>query len=528
MIDYRLEQRTIGQVLADKAERVPDLPYLLWEDESFTYADVERLSNALARGLAQRGIGRGSHVALFMDNCPEYLWASFALGKLGAVGVPINTAAKGQLLQYLLSNSDCTDAIVDAGYAATVRAAVPQLRVIEREALAAISGEHMDGAETPPDAAVSFKDPWFIMYTSGTTGPSKGVVCPHAHPLTVGYRVARAFELGPEDRLYTCLPMFHGNALWYSALTAVWSESSIALVPRFSASRFWSDIHRYGATEFNAIMSVATILEKLPPTPEEQDNPLRLAFVVPLPLRRQELEERWDLKFTCNYSMTELVPPAVLRAGEGLDRPNVSGRRVEHVEMRIVDEDDREVPPDTPGEIVVRPKEPWTMFTGYYNNPDATATAFRNLWFHTGDRGKVDADGFFTFVDRTKDAIRRRGENISAHEIEIILESCDAIAEAAAVPVPSDLGEDEVAVYVVVAAHEKGLSELDVVRFAEENLPYYMVPRYVALVDELPKTASHKKEKHSLRERALRERGEFWDRVDQGIQIRRPDGTAAR
>lgn len=528
---YPLEERTIGHILADAAARNPERPYLMFGDDVYSYTDAERISNELAAGLRAAGVDAGDHVAIMMENCPEYLWVVFALGKLGAVGVPINNAAKGALLGYYLDDADCAHAIVDAGYAEALGEAAAAVdvelrQVIVRDDGAEVAGQRLDAVVEAgagagrPDVEVAFSDPWLIMYTSGTTGPSKGCVCPHAHPQTVGYRVATNFSIVPEDVFYTCLPLFHGNALWYQALTAMWAGAAVALVPRFSASRFWSDVQRYNCTFFSAIMSVATILEKAEPVPDEEGNPLRIAFVVPLPREREALERRWGLEFVCNYSMTELFPPYVLKAGEGYDNPGSSGTAADGIEARIVDENDNEVPVGVAGEVVVRPHEPWTIFTEYYKKPEATAEVFRNLWFHTGDRGKLDADGHFHFVDRAKDAIRRRGENISAHEIEEITTVDPRVKEAAAVPAPSELGEEDVAIYVVKA--DPLLAEADVVEYARKNMAYYMVPRYVQFVDELPKTPTHKIAKHVLRERAQTEYAEMWDREAHGIEVRRP------
>ena len=531
MYVYPLEERTVGHILADCARRHSDRPYLRCGDDVYSYADADRLSNELAAGLSQAGVGQGDHVAIMMENCPEYLWLVFALGKLGAVGVPINSAAKGTLLGYYLDDADCVLAVADQAYAGFVSEAAASAGVELREVYSRDDGSAPPvGPELdtlfrtgagPPDGDVLYCDPWLIMYTSGTTGPSKGCVCPHAHPQTVGYRMVENFAIQPNDVFYTCLPLFHGNALWYQALTALWAGASVALVPRFSASRFWSDVQRYRATFFSAIMSVATILEKMEPVPEEQDNPLRIAFVVPLPREREALEERWGLEFVCNYSMTELFPPYVLAPGEGYENPGSSGTAVRDIQARIVDEHDREVSVGTVGEVVVRAEEPWTIFTEYYKKPEATAAAFRNLWFHTGDRGKLDADGHFHFADRAKDAIRRRGENISAHEIEEIVMVDARVKEAAAVPAPSDLGEEDVALYVVRA--NKSLTEREVVEYARDNMAYYMVPRYVQFIDELPKTPTHKVAKYLLRGRAETEYVDMWDREAHGVDVRRPD-----
>lgn len=526
--ELAVEDRTIERLLRDRAEGGADRTYLLWDEKRWTYGEVEMVTNALAAGFRGRGIGPGSHLAIFMKNSPEYLWICLALGKIGAVGVPINTAAKGQLLTYLLTDSDSEYAVVDQAHADTVAAAAPDLHLIigdeaTASSLPTIAELIADGEarrERPIAGGASFNDPWVIIYTSGTTGPSKGVLCSHAHPIGVAQEVSRVFEYDSEDRHYTCLPLFHANALWYSALTALSSHASIAMVERFSASRFWSDIRRYEATIFNAIMTIATILEKMDVSPEEIDNTIRLAFVVPLPARRRELEERWGLQFVCNYAMTELTPAVALRPGEGQEKGNTSGTAVDYIDLRIVDDNDMPVPAGTPGEVAVRPRDSWSIFSSYYGKPEATAEAFRNVWFHTGDRAYLDEDGFFYFVDRKTDSIRRRGENISAHEIELVMETCPGIQEAAAIPISSEMGEDDVAIYVV--RRNEDLTEVEVIEYARDNLAYYMVPRFVAFLDELPKTPTHKKEKYKLRELATAEgAGALWDREEHGIVVAR-------
>ncbi|MEZ5101601.1 MAG: AMP-binding protein [Thermoleophilia bacterium] len=510
--DYPVAERTIARILGDAAVDRPDDPFVLWEDETYTFADAERLSNRIAHGLAARGVGKGTHVAIVMHNHPSFLWVVFALGKLGAVGVPISTHAKGELLRYYLDDSDSVAAVVDERLRETVAAAAPGLPLWHPDELLADD-------DSAPAADVRFRDPWLIMYTSGTTGPSKGVVCPHAHPQTVGYRMRDRFGLGPDDRIFVCLPLFHGNALWYATLTALWCGGSIALVERFSASRFWADVKRYRCTMVNAIMAVATVLEKMEPSDDERDNPLRFMFIVPLPQERARLEERWGVGMWCNFAMTELFPVTVVGPGEGLDKPTTSGTLAPGFDLAILDDDDLECPPGVPGEICVRPHDPWTIFTEYYGKPEATTDAFRNLWFHTGDRAYLDEDGHLHFVDRKKDAIRRRGENISAHEIEAILGKDPRIREVAAVPVPSELGEDDVCVYVVRA--DESLDARTVIELAAANMAYYMVPRYVGFLDELPKTATHKIAKYQVRERAQGEYRTLFDREAEGIEVRR-------
>ena len=532
MIDLPLEDRVLAKVLRRAAEAQPDWPFILHADQVFSYSDVEKLSTQLAHGLRRWGVTKGSRVAMILDNSPRYLLTLFAVAKLGALNVPINTAARGDLLRYYLSDAECTHILVQDTYLGLLREISPQIQA--PIGLLRSDGEHSDFSgpswedlladgealkESPLEVEINAWDPWLILYTSGTTGPSKGSICPNAHSLSIGRTQAMRMALEPSDRLYTCLPLFHGNALNYSTLTALWARATVALETRFSASRFWADIHRYGATQFNAMMVVTSILEKLPVTPEERDNPVRIAAIVPPPANRRQLEERWGLKIMSQYALSEACPVAVLAPGEAYDRPRTSGRVAPNIELRLVDESDVEVPRGAPGEIVIRTREPWTMFSGYYGKPEATLAAFRNLWFHTGDRAILDEDGYLVFVDRVKDAIRRRGENISAFEIETILKGHHCIVEAAAVPVPSELGEDEVAVFVVRSGPQ--LDERGVIDYAIRNMAYYMVPRYVTFADALPMTPSQKVSKPALRAQARDTYREMWDREAHGIEVNR-------
>lgn len=541
MIDFPIESRTVGNVLRAMAERQPDAPFILHRGETFSYGDAEAMSTRLAHGLGKWGVRPGSRVALMLENSPEYVLTLFALNKLGALSAPINTAARGELLRYFIRDLDSTHVIVQDEHLdilAEALAGVPQVPLCvmpTRERAAERSGHPFlqdlmeDGAgngDASLDLVSKGWDPWLVLYTSGTTGPSKGNVCPNAHSLSIARLQTRRMEITPTDRMYTFLPLFHGNALNYSTLTALWGGAAIALETRFSASRFWADIHRYKATQFNAMMIVTSILEKLPPSPEEADNPVRLAMMVPPPVNRRELERRWGLRIISQYAMSEASPIALLDPGDAYDKPRTSGRLADHLEIRIVDENDIEVPPGTPGEVVIRPREPWTIFKEYHAKPEATAHAFRNLWFHTGDRAYVDQDNYLYFVDRVKDAIRRRGENISAFEIETVMQKNPKIKEIAAVPAPSEMGEDEVAVFIVPA--DRDLTEEEVIVFAVDQMAYFMVPRYVAFVDELPKTPSQKIQKTALRERAQSDYRSMWDREAAGIKVDRFTARAAR
>jgi crotonobetaine/carnitine-CoA ligase len=537
--DYRLEERTIGRVLADKADAIPLSPMLRWEGQVFGYGEVEAITNRYANGLLARGIAHGDHVAVMMDNQPEFLWLVWALGKIGAVAVPLNTAARGEMLRYFLEQSDASAMAIDAQFLDRMPALGTPPAAIRRwfihgpaeavsrargmlpgavEPLEAVCGPD---ASRPPLERVRHDDTHLIVYTSGTTGPSKGVMCPHSQAQGVGRAIAADYGYGPDDVLYTCLPLFHVNALWYTVNAALWADASVALSPRFSASRFWDEIRESGATQFNSLGAMGHIILKIPPGPHERDHRLRQCMVVPMnPEVCAQFQQRYGVQVTAvfgmseNYAVTNFVP------GDRADKIGSAGSPRGASELRIVDDQGRDLPVGEVGEIVLRALHPGTMSTGYYRMPEKTAEAYVDGWFHTGDRGKVDADGYLWFVDRKKESIRRRGENISAFEVETIIARHPAILEVAAIPVPADTEEDEVMVYVVLRQGAR-LSAEELVRFAAESMSYFMVPRFVAFIDALPKTATEKIEKYKLKQDAVARRDSLWDRERAGIVIRR-------
>jgi crotonobetaine/carnitine-CoA ligase len=537
--DDALEARTIGRVLADSARRVPQRTFLLWQGRRYSFAEVEATSNRYANGFAAHGIAHGDHVAVMLPNCPEFLWVAWGLAKLGAVAVPLNTAARGEMLRYFVDQSDATTVIVDDEWVdriAAICAALPKVRryvhrgaapgrpsaiVAPGASVSPLAAFESDDPTPPPLERVRHDDTQLILYTSGTTGPSKGVLCPHSQGLGVGRAIAGDFGYRPDDVIYACLPLFHANALWFSCCAALWADATLALSPRFSATRFWDEIRATGATQFNSLGAMTNILLQLPPGPHERDHALRQIMAVPMQRElHAELRRRYGVAVTSVFAMSENYAITSYLPDDRPDKAGSAGSPRGASALRIVDDDGRELRAGEVGEILVRPLRPGSMMKGYYRMPQQTADAFVDGWFRTGDRGYVDADGYLFFVDRKKEAIRRRGENISAYEVELILSRHPAIREVAAVPVPSELSEDEVMVYVVLDAGAT-MTHAEVVRFAAEHMSHYMVPRFVEFVAELPKTATEKIEKYKLKQDAVARRAELWDREREGIVVAR-------
>lgn len=538
---YPPAERTIGRILADKARRIGDRPFLHWEGRTYSYADVDDLTNRYARGFARLGVTRGTAVALMLPNCPEVLWVIWGLGKLGAVAVPLNTSAKGDQLAYYLTQSESTWLCVDELWLDRIEqplAGAPGIRQIavltdgDRDGAAAppIAGrpahrlqdfEDQSGAELSLEYSVEPHDPHLIMYTSGTTGPSKGVVSPHSQGHAVGRHMAVYTEYRDTDVLYTCLPLFHANALWFTVYAALWAEASVALYPKFSARSFWQEIRESGATVFNCLGAMANIVWQLPPGPQDRDHAVRSCMLVPTSKALVDgFQERYGIVVTSVYAMTENFAVTVYGPRDSREKAASAGRIRDYVSMQIIDESGNPLPAGEVGEICLRPNEPGMFMLGYYRMPEATVEAVRDLWFHTGDRGHLDEEGYLFFSDRQKEAIRRRGENISAYEVETALCKHPSVHEAAAVPVPSDLSEDDVMVYLVRAPGSE-VSYEELVGYSVEHMAYFMVPRYWKFVDELPKTASQKVEKYKLKVAAQEGKDDLWDRERAGLRVAR-------
>ncbi len=532
MKPHPMRDRVLGQVLSEKAALHGERTFIQFEGRSYSYREVDLLSNRIANGIQSLGIGKGAHVAFMLDNKPEVILIYFALAKLGVVAVPINTAAKGQLLAYYLDQSDARMLIVDAALHQRVQA-VAALTPKLKQVITLTEGAQADQAgciefdqllQAPDDTIkveVRFCDLHALLYTSGTTGPSKGTISTHAHALSCGWSLTQSFGYRSDDVLYVCLPLFHGNAWLCSVLPALVADASVVLSRRFSASSFWDEIRSQGVTQFNSLGAMTNFLWGRPPDARDRDHKVRQVMVVPTPKQfYQAFQERFGIKFTSVYAMSDVGMITATRDDDRPDKWASSGRPCEHTQIRIVDDDDFALPPGQTGEVLVRSEMPWHYAQGYYNMPDATVRTFQNLWFHTGDRGYVDEDGYFYFVDRKKDAIRRRGENISSFEVEQIILKHPAVLDVAAFPISSEYSEDEVMVSVVLHDNAQ-LSQAALIAHCSENMAYYMVPRFIEFVPQLPKTMTEKVEKYKLKARAEQDLKQVWDRERAGIVVKR-------
>jgi len=505
------EDMVVPRLLERRAAEQADREFVVYGEENWTFGAVEAAAARMAGGLAGLGVVHGTRVGLFLPNCAEFVNAYFAAAKLGAPTVPINTAYRGYMLEYVLNDTACRFLIVDASYLDRIREALPKLEALEcvivrgemsdtqpLEGVTTIALGEVDGEPVSTRPEVAFDDVSCVIYTSGTTGPSKGVPLTNAHSVAKAIEVIRLCEVTEDDCIYAPVPLFHSFALQRGVVTGVVAGCRCALRERFSASGYWDDVRRLGATVGFCVFTIPQILKKAAPAASDRDHPLRCLYNARYD---PEFEERFGIKLLEGYGLTEAGVAIYGRPGEHTP-PGSCGRVSEDWEVRLVDDRDRDVPAGEPGEIVIRPRYPGLIMPGYLNKPEATVAAWRNLWFHTGDLATVDANGFYMFQDRKKDAIRRRGENVSSWEVEQVLREHDAVAEAAAVPYPSPLGEDDVRVVVTLNPGTRLTAE-ELLAFCVERLPEFMVPRYVEFRGELPRTPTGRVEKYRLREEGL-------------------------
>ena len=495
-------------LLEDYARSQPDKPFLMTREATLSYAGANAAANRLARGLSALGVQKSDRVLVMMPSGLDFALTWFALCKLGALMSPVNNAYLGAMLSHQAADTGAKLALVADEFLERwhlVCNELPDLAhvvvypTIGRAAEAAWSLSGFDdlgtGDVSDPAPAVCYRDPMAVFYTSGTTGPSKGVLYSYAQAHATAARQAALCD--PDDVFYMCLPMFHVGLSHLIGIGLI-AGATVAICPKFSASLFWSDIRRFDARMTLLMSTMSAFLMAQPESAADRDNPLTKVIFAPTPPNVDAFCARFDVPDVATlYNMTEVSAP--LSTGFGIANPKTCGRLRPGVSARVVDAYDEPVPPGEIGELVLRSDDPWEFNLGYWRQPEKTVEAWRNQWLHTGDLFSYDEDGNYYFRDRFKDAIRRRGENISSFEVEREVETHPAVLEAAAVAVPSPDGEDEVK---VVAALRPGreLTPEALTAHLADRLPAYMVPRYLDLrSEELPKTSTGKIRKPELR-----------------------------
>lgn len=508
-----------SDIIERQAAAAGDKPYILHEDRVISFAEFERFTCRAANGLAKCGGLPGSGVAVFMGNCPEYLYLFNGLPRAGFYTVPVNTALKGDGLRFILTDSDVKYLVADDTLYPSFKELGDRAGAIEKVFVRRTTDDPLPPGthdleellDASPEKPSHVQDPDAItslIYTSGTTGFPKGVVYRNRTGTFRGIAALSMLLVKPEDVLYTCLPLFHINALMLTAGQAMARGAPFGLEKRFSASGFWNSIRRYGATQFNALGAMVPILMKQPARPDDADNPVRLVVTSACPANLWEpFCERFKLTIWELYGAVDGGGVAIVNFGNA---PVGSvGKPPGMIEWKLIDDSGNAVPQGQVGELVTRVWDKKSGGVEYYKNPEASRKKVRGDWLHSGDYFYADKEGFLYFVDRKSDCMRRRGENISSFEVENIIAKHPAVSACAAFGVPSELGEDEVMIWV----QPRPGAELDLanlIRFCSANMAYFMVPRFIDVVDNIPRTETWRVQKGDMKKRGVTER--TWDR----------------
>lgn len=539
---------TLPSLLVEQGARYGDRLWVQAPGGALRFGDAPAHAARWAAHLAAAGVTRGDRVALMAGNRHEFLSVVLGCGWLGAVVVPINTASRGMQLRHILANSGCVLLVADAASCPALAAlaaladpadpaednaggqgipsdiALRQIWLLDDGVDAATlpapacraPSDSAPMADLPPAADIGPGDMLAILYTSGTSGLSKGVCCPHAQFYWWGKIAARNLEITDADVLYTSLPLFHTNAL-NACFQALVTGASIICDERFSASRYADRLVATGATVTYLLGAMVPILLAQPVNAAERQHRCRIALAPGVPERFHVVfTERSGIALLEGYGSTETN--FALGGTLSQQRPGTMGRVAPEFDAIVADEHDAPVPDGEPGELLLRATPPFAVATGYFGMDDKTVQAWRNLWFHTGDRVVRDADGYFRFLDRMKDAIRRRGENISSYEVEQVLLAHPAIAVVAVYAVQSELAEDEVMAALVYKPGQS-LAPAALLDFCQPRMPYFAVPRYLRVLDDLPRTENGKVRKFRLREEGIT--GDTWDRDAAGYRVAR-------
>lgn len=520
---------TQSGLIASRARYAPENVMLSFEGQEFSYRKMDATASTVAAGFIGLGLRPGSVVATFMTNRPEYLFASYGVNRAGLIGTSINTAFKAGFLHYPLDLAEVEVLVTEKRLGAalmTVPAYPPTLKAIvfvdgvPEVVPAGVEAITWDDllAFGRPDAAFPMRGPGdtaAISFTSGTTGRSKGVINPNLQGVVMGREAAAAFHLTPADRLYTCMPLFHGMAQVTTGLAAIHAGATIILARSFSPTRWWDDLRQSGATQASALGSMLHMLLACPPAENDRDHKVSRIFSAPAPADvLYRFERRFGVHLIEGYGSTEiknvLYNPIVGRKIGSMGKPTPTSI------IEVHDEYGHRVPPGHVGEIVYRPRAPNIMMKGYFREPEKTLEGMRGLWWHTGDMATEDEDGFFWFFDRTSDRLRRRGENVSSMELEGVVTGYPGITETAAIAVQSDVGEDEI---LAVIQTSEAIDFNALVDHCAARMPRFMVPRYYRIVPILPRTPTGKVQKTELRQMGLT--GDTFDHVAAGIKIKR-------
>jgi carnitine-CoA ligase len=524
-------ERTVVGALQRRVAATPDAPFLRCGGDWITLADLDARSDGVAAGLVELGVQAGDRVAVLLGNREEIVDLFFATSKVGAVLVPLNAFLKGEFLRYQLADCGATLLVTDApGYGA----AAPLLALTEIKRLVLLDGVTGDGSVevtawadvagcvgVRPSAERAVTDLVSLIYTSGTTGLPKGCMLSHGYYLAGPEALLECGWVERGDRLFTTWPLFHSSGQVVALMSALVADGSVVFEPQFSASTFLARAAEERATVLAGVGFMGLALLAQPPADSDRGHGIRRSFWIPMaPAQQVAFEERFGIPVLAEaFGQTECFPITMAPASAERARHTL-GPPTANYEVALLGDDDTAVPHGTAGEICVRPGTPGVMYSGYWNKPDETVAAWRNLWHHTGDMARRDDAGRLVFVDRKKDALRRRGENVSSLELEAAILAHSGVAAVAVCAVASPLGEDDIKA-CIVAAPDAALEPAELFDFCRRTLPYFAIPRYVEVRDALPTNALGRVMKHVLRSEGL-PRG-TWDFEALGLTVARDE-----
>jgi acyl-CoA synthetase (AMP-forming)/AMP-acid ligase II len=515
----------IRSVLEEKVRTRENDVFLVFHDDIYTYGEFNAAVNRVANSLSRLGISKGDRVGGFMPNCLEWLVLYFAIAKLGAASVFVNTQYDSELLEHSLNASRVKAVLVSSSLFATyekirgnLKKVGPEILINDKENKSIQKGSHTipykdllsGSSDLPADPGIPGGTPLAFFYTSGTSGLPKPCVTSHNYILALAARVARILKATPDDRVLSCLPNYHVN-VYIGIFTALMAGSVAVVEERFSASNYWNWVRKHEATILTLHIAPVNILLNQSPRPDDADNPARAGILL-VGESATPFVNRFGLSTgLVVYGSTEAGGFSTMGTfGPGSKHdPKWTGCPRDDVEVKILDENDEEVPPGTLGEIVIRDKVPHTIFSGYFNLPEKTAQACRNFWYHSGDSGYIDKEGSLYFLGRTEESIRVKGDFIPVDKLEACIRSNPKIRECAAIGVPSDIGEEDIMVYIQLKENVSSTPE-EIITYCEDRLPKFAVPRYIGFVEEFPTAALYKVQKAKLKERGI---VGAWDRL---------------
>jgi crotonobetaine/carnitine-CoA ligase len=506
-------KRTLRSTLEQKVAAHPDRPFLIFEEQdgpvsTYSYQQFDQMVNRTANALLSLRIGKGDRIHLHLLNCPEFLFLWFATAKIGAVMMPTNPASPPDELSYPVHHSESVISFTQPDLlpaVQTIQNRCPNLRGVivvgegdhhERSFAELVDGQSTELAEVTIDPL----DEAAILYTSGTTNKPKGVLVTHANYVYLGEVISKNMGLGPNDRHLITLPLFHGNAQYYSLMTTLTVGASAALTSRFSASRFMKQSKRHGATVTSLFAAPIRMILAQPELPTDSQNRLRLVIFAQnvTPDQLDEWERRYEAPLMQIYGMTETMGQPLTNPLYGVRDNMTIGLPTLGYECRVVDPNGVDVSEGTPGELLVRGTPGSTIMKGYFKDTESTANTLRDGWLWTGDVVRVNKTGYFEFVDRGKDMIKRAGENIAAGEVEAVIKTHPSVSDTAVISVPDQMRDESIKAFVVLLEGESP-TEQEIIDFCAARLSKFRVPEFVEFRTELPRTSVGKIQKHILR-----------------------------